>query len=172
MEKVISCEQVGLEVAAALDSLEAFVWVDTLGDDEGPFHQNTKSISFSSLLSAEIIPDLQYESQNFDDPLFIMFSSSFTGCSGVYCSLSRWNIVATSQGTSVAYRCWTREATDVFTTCGWMMWNWMASTLATGASLLVFDGNPGFPSLEKLWDVVDRYKVNVLVPVEVSRLLC
>ena len=42
-----------------------------------------------------------------------------------------------------------------FTTCGWMMWNWLASGLASGATLLLYDGNPMYPSPEVLFDLAD-----------------
>ena len=46
-----------------------------------------------------------------------------------------------------------------FTTCGWMLWNWQASALMTGAAVITVDGSPGYPSLNKLWDRVAQEKV-------------
>jgi acetoacetyl-CoA synthetase len=40
-----------------------------------------------------------------------------------------------------------------FTTCGWMMWNWLTSALATGATIVLFDGNPAYPNLNTLFDL-------------------
>ena len=42
-----------------------------------------------------------------------------------------------------------------FTTCGWMMWNWQVSGLALGATLVTYDGNPGYPTPERLIDLID-----------------
>ncbi|MEP2614014.1 AMP-binding protein, partial [Marinobacter alexandrii] len=46
-----------------------------------------------------------------------------------------------------------------FTTCGWMMWNWQASALMTGAAVITVDGSPGYPSLNALWETVATEKV-------------
>jgi acetoacetyl-CoA synthetase len=48
-----------------------------------------------------------------------------------------------------------------YTTCGWMMWNWMVSTLAVGATLVLFDGSPSHPSPQALWDLVESERVSV-----------
>ena len=46
-----------------------------------------------------------------------------------------------------------------FTTCGWMMWNWMVSTLTTGAGLFIYDGSPFYPDGNRLLDMVEKYKI-------------
>jgi acetoacetyl-CoA synthetase len=48
-----------------------------------------------------------------------------------------------------------------FTTCGWMMWNWLASSLAVGATLVLFDGNPFYPDPGALWEMADQEKISV-----------
>jgi acetoacetyl-CoA synthetase len=46
-----------------------------------------------------------------------------------------------------------------FTTCGWMMWNWQASALMTGAAVITLDGSPGYPNLNHLWEIVAKEQV-------------
>ncbi len=48
-----------------------------------------------------------------------------------------------------------------FTTCGWMMWNWMVSSLFVGSSLLLYEGNPFYPNPETLWKLVDEQNINI-----------
>jgi acetoacetyl-CoA synthetase len=48
-----------------------------------------------------------------------------------------------------------------FTTCGWMMWNWLVSSLATGATLVLYDGNPFHPSPKVLWQMAQDEKITV-----------
>jgi acetoacetyl-CoA synthetase len=48
-----------------------------------------------------------------------------------------------------------------FTTCGWMMWNWMVSGLAAGATLVLFDGSPFYPEPGVLWDLAEQERVTV-----------
>ena len=48
-----------------------------------------------------------------------------------------------------------------FTTCGWMMWNWLTSSLAVGASLVLYDGNPFYPHSGSLWEMAQDEKIAV-----------
>ena len=46
-----------------------------------------------------------------------------------------------------------------FTTCGWMMWNWLISGLASGATIVLYDGSPGFPNIGHLWKILEKWKI-------------
>ena len=48
-----------------------------------------------------------------------------------------------------------------FTTCGWMMWNWLVTALASGATIVLFDGSPFHPGPEALWDIVAAEQVTL-----------
>ena len=99
-------------------------------------------------------PALTFEPMEFMDPLFIMFSSGTTGVPKC--------IVHSVGGTLLQHKKEQMLHGDIaagsrllfFTTCGWMMWNWMASALATGASLVLYDGSPAFPDAGQLWHIV------------------
>jgi acetoacetyl-CoA synthetase len=91
----------------------------------------------------------------FDHPLYILYSSGTTGKPKC--------IVHGAGGTLIQHAKELRLHTDVrpgdrffyFTTCGWMMWNWLVSGLQCGATLVLYDGNPGYPGMERLFDLID-----------------
>lgn len=97
-----------------------------------------------------------FERYAFDHPLFVLFSSGTTGVPKC--------IVHSAGGLLLKHLSEHILHTDIkpndrvfyFTTLGWMMWNWLVSGLATGASLLLFDGSPTYPNAEILWRFAER----------------
>ncbi len=99
--------------------------------------------------------DIGFARLPFDHPLYILYSSGTTGKPKC--------IVHGAGGTLLKHiyehqlMCDVRPGDRIFyfTTCGWMMWNWLASGLASGATLLLYDGNPLHPSPDVLFDLAD-----------------
>ena len=102
---------------------------------------------------------IEYARLPFDHPLYIMYSSGTTGVPKC--------IVHGAGGTLLQHLKEHRLHGDVkpgdrlfyFTTCGWMMWNWLASGLASGATLLLFDGSPFVDRGRVLWDFAEEERM-------------
>jgi acetoacetyl-CoA synthetase len=103
----------------------------------------------------------EYLRMPFESPLFIMFSSGTTGKPKC--------IVHGVGGTLIQHlkehklHCDLRAGDRLlyYTTCGWMMWNWLVSALASSVSIVCFDGSPAYPKASAIWRVVDEEKINV-----------
>ncbi len=92
----------------------------------------------------------------FDHPVYILYSSGTTGVPKCIVHGGGGALVQHSKELIVHGDIKPDDVFFYFTTCGWMMWNWLASGLLTGAQLILFDGNPGYPSLDVLWDMAER----------------
>jgi len=100
--------------------------------------------------------DIPFMQLPFDHPLFIMYSSGTTGVPKC--------MVHGAGGTLIQHLKEHQLQSDIrpgdrlmyFTTCGWMMWNWLASALASGATLLLYDGSPFYPNGNVLFDFADE----------------
>ncbi|WP_420562753.1 acetoacetate--CoA ligase [Thalassobaculum sp.] len=113
------------------------------------------AVLWDAYLGDGAAPELSFTRMPFNDPLYIMFSSGTTGVPKC--------IVHGIGGTLLQHLKEHKLQTDVrpgdrvfyFTTCGWMMWNWLVSGLAAEATLLLYDGSPFHPQPDILFDYAD-----------------
>ena len=145
-------------VAEQIPTLEKLVIVPILNNDS---IQSKSAIQIKWQDCLTVRAETYFEPVEFNHPLFIMFSSGTTGKPKC--------IVHGTGGTLLQHR---KEhvlhadltENDVFfyyTTCGWMMWNWLVSGIASGATLVLFDGSPSYPNATSLIDLIDKEKISI-----------
>lgn len=149
--KVIERTSVVKSLQAALPTVKQWIQVDTLPSAD----VIDGAVQWVDLVSRDW-PEAPALELPFDHPLYILYSSGTTGKPKC--------IVHGAGGTLLQHAKELRLHGDIsqdsvffyFTTTGWMMWNWLASGLMTGATLVLFDGNPMHPKSDVLWRLAGK----------------
>ena len=136
-----------------LPSVKTAVIVPYLGEAE----EVAKALPRATTLDAFIAPHapqpVTFERLPFNHPVYIMFSSGTTGIPKCIVHGAGGTLLQHLQGATAPMRSARRRSpVSTSTTCGWMMWNWLASGVASGATLMLYDGSPFAPSPAVLWD--------------------
>jgi len=165
--KNINCREKVESIVRKIPEIEHAVWIpifqDLTNDElyENKFQIPTdKYLYFNQLLDFSLNKVL-FEQLPFNHPVYIMYSSGTTGlpkcmvhgAGGILLQHFKEHVFHTDliRDDIITY----------YTTCGWMMWNWLVSSLQVGATLFLYDGNPVYPDSGILWKKIQEHRVSV-----------
>ncbi|MDB9869433.1 acetoacetate--CoA ligase [Alphaproteobacteria bacterium] len=125
-------------------------------------YKDNSFISFNNIQEEYFTENISFEPLNLDDPLYIMFSSGTTG--KPKCIVHSNGGVLLKHLVELGLHSNARQYSKVFyfTTCGWMMWNWLVSGLLLNSTIYLYDGSPFYPNGKVLWDFVEQEKINFM----------
>lgn len=147
-------------IQSEIPSLEATITIPYLQTD-ADFSKLKKPISWEKATENTETKGLTFEHVEFNEPLWILFSSGTTG---------KPKPIVHSQGgmliehlKALTFHCDLGEDDRFFwfTTTGWMMWNFLIGGLLTGTTIILYDGNPAYPSTDTLWKLAQDTKMNL-----------
>ena len=148
------------EIAKGIPSLKKVI-VASYVDQPPDLTGIPNGVRWEDFLSREMHPPLEFEQLPSDHPVYIMFSSGTTGrpkcmvqgAAGILMEHFKELILHTDLK---------REDRILYiTTCSWMMWNWLISSLGVGATVVLYDGNPSFPDDEAMWKLAQDEKITI-----------
>ncbi len=119
------------------------------------------AVHWSDFRSSESGLAIDFEQLPFEHPLYIMYSSGTTGLPKCMVQSAGGILIHHLKELMLHTDLTRRDTIFYFTTCGWMMWNWLTSALAVGATLVLYDGNPFHPHPGALWEMAQDEKITV-----------
>jgi len=155
--KIFEIKKKTIEVKKSISSINELVFVNYLSKNK-----EEESLSWNNILEKNKTKKINFERVPFNSPLYILYSSGTTG--KPKCIVHSVGGVLLQHIKEHTYHCDFRKDDRImyFTTCGWMMWNWMVSALAKEVTLVIYDGSPVEPDMNILFKIADTEKLTFL----------
>jgi len=155
-----SLDNVG-EITREMPSLEKVIVVG-YRDANPDISAIPRSVLWAEFLAENEQTEIEFEQLPFDHPVYIMFSSGTTG--KPKCMVQGGGGVLLNHLKELMLHTDLKPQDIILyiTTCSWMMWNWLLSSLAVGATIVLYDGNPAYPEVDSMWKLVQDERVTIL----------
>ncbi len=119
------------------------------------------AILYNDFKSSSSNPEIEFEQLPFDHPLYIMYSSGTTGLPKCMVQSAGGILIHHLKELMLHTDLKRDDTIFYYTTCGWMMWNWLTSSLALGATIVLYDGSCFFPDAGVMWKMVQDEKISI-----------
>jgi len=148
------------EVVRGILSLQKVIVVSYVSEKPN-ISQIPNAVQYEDFLSQESNLEIEFEQLPFDHPQYIMFSSGTTG--KPKCLVQGAGGVLINHLKELILHTDLKRSDRIFyiTSCSWMMWNWLISSLAVGATVVLYDGNPNYPDAGAMWRLIQDEKITV-----------
>ena len=158
--KVFDTLEHAAQVARGIPSLQT-VLVVSYTRERPDISRIPNAIHYSDFLSKANPAEIEFAQLPFDHPLYIMFSSGTTG--KPKCMVQGGGGVLINHLRDLVLHTDLRRSDRIMyiTSCSWMMWNWLLSSLAVGATVILYDGNPNYPDPGAMWKLIEDEKITI-----------
>jgi acetoacetyl-CoA synthetase len=148
-------------VVEAIPSIEKVVVVSYVSDGKVDVNDIPKAQNWEDFISKVEDPSLEFEQLPFDHPIYVMFSSGTTGKPKCMVQSGGGVLINHLKELILSTDCKRSDVINYITAPSWMMWNWLISALAVGATLFLYDGNPLYPDPLRFFELIEKYKITI-----------
>ena len=150
------------EILSKVDSIKKVVLVTYPGTENLKKRIiKTDTYDWQELILPKIVNTINYSMSNFNDPLTILYSSGTTGRPKCICHGTGGTLLQHNKELQIHSNVKDNDRIFYFTTCGWMMWNWLVGSLSAGATILLFDGFPMYKKDDLLFEYASEEKATL-----------
>ena len=143
-----------------LPSLEQVIIIPFI-DDISKSSIKKETCNYDDFIDRNNFDSLVFEQLPFDHPLYIMYSSGTTGLPKSIVHSAGGTLIQHLKELILHVDLDREDSIFYFTTCGWMMWNWLISSLAVGSTIVLYEGSPFYPNSSSLWKLVEDLNITV-----------
>ena len=145
------------KIKESISSLEKIIIIDQIGCE---IPEDSIYINYMNFTDNDE-QNLFFEQCDFSHPVYIMYSSGTTGVPKCIVHGAGGTLLQHLKELVLHTNLTDLDTIFYFTTCGWMMWNWLVSSLATGATIFLYDGSPAYPDISRLWKAVEDEGITI-----------
>ncbi|HEY5984083.1 MAG TPA: acetoacetate--CoA ligase [Anaerolineales bacterium] len=159
-DRVFDTLSAAAEVARGIPSLKRVVVVSYVGE-RPDLREIPNGVHWEDFGAGTPATEMVFEQLPFDHPALIMYSSGTTG--KPKCMVQGAGGVLINQLKELLLHTDLRREDRILyiTSCSWMMWNWLLCSLAVGATVVLYDGNPNYPDVGAMWKLIDEEKISI-----------
>ncbi len=148
------------QIVAGLNQVENVIIIPSFSSD---VHEFPAALGWDTLLASQ--PDsyeLTFAQLPFDHPLWVLYSSGTTGLPKPIVHGHGGNLLEHAKETTMHNDLGSQDRFFWYTNTGWMMWNYLVGSMLTGSTAVLYNGSPGYPSLERLWRLAEESRLTYM----------
>ena len=148
-------------VVDTIPSVEKVIVVSYVSNGKTDVSGIPKAVNWEDFISKDEDPILKFEQLPFDHPIYVMFSSGTTGKPKCMIQSGGGVLINHLKELILSTDCKRSDVINYITAPSWMMWNWLISALAVGATIFLYDGNPLYPKPLRFFELIEKHKITI-----------